>query len=279
MFEKGNIYIRKELHDTYGGNRQGGISNCANFPFIFVFTGKAGKSHGYEDGWSDDGYFYYTGEGQHGDMTFTKGNKALLEHEENEKTLYLFENLLKGKWKFIDQLRLVDYFIFNTPDTTGAQRKGIKFKFISVSDSPATMNGSLLKPENINIPNKTERTGLITSRVGQGYFRKQLIDKWDNKCAVTSCSISKILIASHIVPWKEATDHERLDVDNGILLSPTLDALFDKHLISFDDDGSIIIAPTLSNEEILILGIKKTMKIKVSKGMKKYLQRHRSKIN
>jgi len=76
MFEKGNLYIRRELHDKYGGNRQGGISNCAKYPFIFVFTGKAGKYHGYEDGWSEDGYFHYTGEGQKGDMTFTKGNKA-----------------------------------------------------------------------------------------------------------------------------------------------------------------------------------------------------------
>ena len=57
----------------------------------------------------------------------------------------------------------------------------------------------------------------------------------------TNCSILKILIASHIVPWKEASDNERLDVENGILLSPTIDALFDKHLISFNDDGSIII--------------------------------------
>jgi len=279
MFEKGNIYIRRELHDQYGGNRQGGISNCANHPFIFVFTAKAGKSHGYEDGWSEDGYFHYTGEGQKGDMTFTKGNKAILNHEENEKKLYLFENQTKGQWKFIDELKLVDYDMFYTPDTNGKQRKGIKFKFMSISGKPASIDETAtVQTKNINRPEITERIGLVTSRVGQGYFRKQLIDKWNTKCAVTGCSISKILIASHIVPWSESTDHERLDVDNGILLSPTIDALFDKHLISFKNDGSIIIGLSVSNKQVDILGISKDMHIEVSEGMKKYLERHRKNL-
>jgi 5-methylcytosine-specific restriction protein A len=278
MFEKGKLYIRRELHDNYGGNRQGGISNCAKHPFIFVFTGKAGKSHGYEDGWSDDGYFLYTGEGQNGDMTFTKGNKALLNHEKNDKKLYLFENQSKGQWKFIDELRLVDYDIFVTPDTNGKQRKGIKFKFISISGSPASIKHITTKGKNINTPGVTERVGLVTSRVGQGFFRKQLIDKWNSKCAVTACSILEILIASHIVPWSKATDHERLDVDNGILLSPTIDALFDKHLISFNDDGSIIIGASIHKEEIDVLGVSDDMCIEVSQGMKKYLAKHREEL-
>ncbi len=48
-----------------------------------------------------------------------------------------------------------------------------------------------------------------------------------------------ILIASHIVPWSKASDQERLDVNNGLLLSPTYDALFDKHLVTFDNNGKI----------------------------------------
>jgi len=277
MFKKGDIYIRRELHDKYGGNRQGGISNCAKFPFIFIFTGKAGKAHGYEDGWSKEGYFHYTGEGQKGDMTFTKGNKALLKHQENGKEIYLFEFKSKGNWKFIDKLKLVDYDIFETPDTEGTNRKGILFKFLSTSGNPANLDETIsIEPKNINVPNTTERSGLITSRVGQGYFRKQLIDKWEGKCAVSGCTITEILIASHIVPWSEANDIERLDVDNGILLSPSLDALFDKHLISFEDDGSIMIPPSISEEKGL-LGISDNMDLKVSKGMKKYIARHRKK--
>ena len=276
MFVKGKIYIRRDLHNKYGGNRQGGISNCKNHPFIFVFTGKAGKSHGYEDGWSEDGYFLYTGEGQNGDMAFSKGNKALLNHEENEKKLYLFENQSKGKWKFIDELKLVDYNMFDTPDTTGKQRKGIQFKFISITGNPESIEDIKVQTKNINIPEITERVGLVTSRVGQGYFRKQLIDKWNGKCAVTGVSIQGILIASHIVPWSEATDTERLDVENGILLSPNIDALFDKHLISFEDNGSMIIGPLISKEESYLLGLTEEMHLKeVSHQMKKYLSKHR----
>ena len=82
------------------------------------------------------------------------------------------------------------------------------------------------------------------------------------------------MIASHIVPWRSSNDKERLDKDNGILLSPLYDALFDKHLISFQDDGKIIISQGIIDKELLLL-IEKNSKIDVSEGMKKYLRKHR----
>jgi len=119
---------------------------------------------------------------------------------------------------------------------------------------------------------------LVTSRVGQGYFRQQVLQRWDGKCAVTGSDVLSILIASHIIPWSEASDEERLDVDNGILLSPLYDALFDKHLISFDDDGNILFSPTMSDDHIGQLGISINAKISVKRGMLKYLARHREKL-
>jgi hypothetical protein len=127
-------------------------------------------------------------------------------------------------------------------------------------------------------PNETERTGLVTSRVGQGYYRQQILEKWGNVCAVTGCDLTQILISSHIVPWSESTDEERLDPENGILLSPTLDALFDKHLISFSDDGSILISKKIEDGVLASLNVNKEMRIRVSDGMKKYLERHREKF-
>jgi hypothetical protein len=124
-------------------------------------------------------------------------------------------------------------------------------------------------------PNSTERRGLITSRVGQGYYRQQIREKWNYECPVTGCKILDILIASHIVPWSESNDFERLDVENGILLSPDIDALFDKHLISFSNSGNIIFSDIVTNEEIDNLGINKNIIINTSNGMKKYLKRHR----
>ncbi len=126
-------------------------------------------------------------------------------------------------------------------------------------------------------PNETERRGLITSRVGQGYFRQQVIQKWNGKYAVIGSELLSILIASHIIPWSEASDDERLDVDNGILLSPVYDALFDKHLISFDGEGNILFSSTMTNNRKYELGLLEHAKISVNEYMQKYLARHKEK--
>lgn len=125
-------------------------------------------------------------------------------------------------------------------------------------------------------PNFTERKGLVTSRVGQGFYRQEILKKWSNACAVTGVEIKEILIASHILPWSQSTDEERLDIDNGILLSPNLDALFDKHLISFTDTGEILINSKITDDKHVYLGLNKAMKLcHVNPAMKKYLEKHR----
>ena len=95
---------------------------------------------------------------------------------------------------------------------------------------------------------------------------------------MTKCSIGPILISSHIVPWSESNDDERLDVDNGILLSPNVDALFDKYLISFDDDGKLLVSDKLDHVNLNTLSLNKDISIPVTEGMKKYLERHRKKF-
>lgn len=128
-------------------------------------------------------------------------------------------------------------------------------------------------------PNETERNGLVTSRVGQGYYRQQIIEKWNGICPITNCDIKEILISSHIIPWSECNYEERLDVDNGILLSPNVDSLFDKHLISFSDNGEMLISKKISNHHIEQLGINGDIKLDVTDGMKKYLEKHRQVFN
>jgi 5-methylcytosine-specific restriction enzyme A len=131
---------------------------------------------------------------------------------------------------------------------------------------------------NYTKPDKTERSGLITSRVGQGYYRQQVLEKWNGVCAVTGCRIRKILIASHIVPWSESNDHERLDPNNGILLSPDIDALFDRNLISFNEDGTLIRSSAVSAGDLDTLGIPKDATVRIDAGMEKYLKRHRAQL-
>ena len=128
-------------------------------------------------------------------------------------------------------------------------------------------------------PNYTERRGLVTSRVGQGWYRQEILKKWGDKCSITGCSLTEILISSHIKGWSECNEDERLDIDNGILLSPHIDSLFDKHLISFEDDGSIIISDKVSKEDLEILGVSNSIRLKVDDGMKKYLKHHRNRFS
>jgi hypothetical protein len=127
-------------------------------------------------------------------------------------------------------------------------------------------------------PNYTERKGLVTSRVGQGYYRQEILKKWEGKCSLTNCQISEILISSHIKSWRDSNDAERLDPDNGILFSPSVDSLFDKHLISFEDDGSMVLSSKINETDLNALGLNSSMKIKVTQGMKKFLSYHRSKL-
>jgi hypothetical protein len=127
-------------------------------------------------------------------------------------------------------------------------------------------------------PNYTERRGLVTSRVGQGWYRQEILKKWGNECSITGCSLTEILISSHIKGWSECEDSERLDPNNGILLSPNVDSLFDKHLISFNDNGSMIMSDRISENELQILGLNSTMVIDVSEEMKPYLNFHRSRL-
>lgn len=96
----------------------------------------------------------------------------------------------------------------------------------------------------ISIP-ETQRLQLAKARVGQGYFRKQVI-LLDGSCRVTGVTDTRLLIASHIKPWREASNAERLSGNNGMLLSPHVDVLFDEQLITFEDDGRMRVHPSLS---------------------------------
>jgi hypothetical protein len=283
-FIPNQLYKRSLIHDEYGGNRQGGISPSAKVPYIFIFSGKSGAQYGYRDGWDNHNIFSYTGEGQEGDMQFIKGNLALKEHLNRGKRVFLFEIEGGGLVKFISEMEFYDADYFETPDINGTNRIGIKFflKRIGVS-IPVNPDQFTLLPLNqdpykileLNLPTVTERSGLVTSRVGQGAYRKRIIHRWEYKCAVTNFNKLDILIASHIVPWSKATDHERLDVNNGLLLSPTYDALFDKHLITFDNKGKIQLSDKIENSAYQKIGVTGKEQITdLSMYNVQYLDRH-----
>lgn len=126
----------------------------------------------------------------------------------------------------------------------------------------------------------TEVERLVRQRVGQNKFRDAMLDYWGGACAVTGVAIPEVLRASHAKPWAEcASDAERLDVFNGFLLSANLDALFDRFLISFDEQGELVIAPALAGQNLLPLGIAPGMKLRwVNSLHQPYLALHRARL-
>jgi predicted restriction endonuclease len=98
------------------------------------------------------------------------------------------------------------------------------------------------------LPRKTEAERLTVQRIGQDIFRDRLLTEWGGRCPVTGIIDLALLRASHIILWAEcATDAERLDPQNGLLLSALWDAAFDQHLVSFDDDGRPLYSAALSS--------------------------------
>jgi predicted restriction endonuclease len=131
----------------------------------------------------------------------------------------------------------------------------------------------------IKVLPKTEAEAVRLCRIGQGPFRDSLLALWYNKCSVTGCKATRVLRASHLKPWVDSTNKERLDPYNGLLLIPNLDAALDVGLIMFEDDGRIRFSPQLSSEDADNLGIVPTMKIStIHKRHLKYLQYHRQKV-
>ena len=122
---------------------------------------------------------------------------------------------------------------------------------------------------------ETEKNRLVKTRIGQGDFRARLIEYWQG-CAVTAYQDASLLVASHIKPWRVATNSEKLDKFNGLLLLPTLDKAFDSGFISFRESGEILLSPQLSQPELL--GIKTEMKIQLNASHLPYMEYHRNEV-
>lgn len=111
----------------------------------------------------------------------------------------------------------------------------------------------------VNSVTSTEREATVLQRVGQELFRKGLLSLWQGRCALTGLAIPALLRASHAKPWRDATDEERLDVFNGLLLTAHLDAAFDAGLIGFSASGRLLISPRLNLDDVRLLGLERSL--------------------
>jgi hypothetical protein len=137
--------------------------------------------------------------------------------------------------------------------------------------------------EQISTNNKireTEKQSLIKARRGQGLFR-QNVSRIEHLCRVTRVDKQEHLIASHIKPWRESDNHERLFEGNGLLLTPTVDHLFDRGFISFEDKGDLLVSPVAHEESLNKMGIITNRVVNVgsfAEPQKRFLEFHRAKV-
>jgi len=124
-----------------------------------------------------------------------------------------------------------------------------------------------------------EKEQLVKARIGQGAYRLKLLEE-SSECIITRVNDERILMASHIKPWSVSNDTEKIDHNNGLVLTPTYDKLFDQGFISFENDGAILISPYISPLNVKKMNLAQGRKYTVppSDERKVYLAYHREHI-
>lgn len=122
---------------------------------------------------------------------------------------------------------------------------------------------------------ETEKSQLRRARVGQGIFRSRVLLR-EPECRVTGITVESLLRASHIKPWRHSTNSERLNGANGLMLAPHVDLLFDKHLISFSDEGALLVSGALDPNVIEKWHIRRPEKLRAfAQDQKVFIGLHR----
>jgi len=127
---------------------------------------------------------------------------------------------------------------------------------------------------------ETEKSALILARRGQGIF-KQRVQTVETRCRVTGVDRIEHLRASHCKPWRDSDNAERLDGENGLLLTPSIDHLFDRGFISFEADGTLIVSPVAHRRSLERMGVPVGERANVgafSAGQRRYLEFHRERV-
>lgn len=281
--EINEVLTNKQLCEVFLCSPQGGMRRSKRTNSLTLISDKTKL---YDDRLIDDVY-HYTGMGQTGDQKMSGQNLTLSESEKNGVEIHFFEVMKPKEYTYRGQVELAgNPYQSQQKDQDGRERlvwifplrlKNSNSKFTKMKSE--TNNQELQKEfEDIKQVEKlpileTEKERLIKSRIGQGAFKKLLI-KRECKCALCGVTDPRILIASHIKPWSISTNEERLDMNNGLLLCPNHDALFDKNIISFDVQGEIVISKTLDDPARIFMNVYDGMRIELAEKQVIYMENH-----
>lgn len=127
---------------------------------------------------------------------------------------------------------------------------------------------------------ETTRQAVVMARRGQGLF-KQNVQRIERECRVTKVDQVEHLRASHCKPWRDSNNTERLDGENGLLLTPDVDHLFDRGFIGFEGDGTVLVSPVAHRESIRKMGLEDALRANVggfTEAQKVFLTFHRESV-
>lgn len=178
-----------------------------------------------------------------------------------------------------EDLKRQERTVYTSKKSLSDFRAGLnKFLAFVNSDYHKRMEDSILTEikavENDNNIKATEKDSIVKSRIGQGIFRNELIEYWHG-CAISQCPFTWMLIASHIKPWRDADNQERLDTYNGLLLLPNYAKLFDLGYISFTQMGKIMYSRLLDKFDREAIGLTSDLHlVKLENQHLKYLKYH-----
>ncbi|WP_157983307.1 HNH endonuclease [Idiomarina seosinensis] len=264
-------YTRPQLTDIWGlGGPQAiarGVFTPANANIIILFVthDKRDDSTPYDDHILGD-VLYWEGEKGH------LNDKRIANAHVNADEVHLFyRDHHRDPFTYLGLLTLIQF----------KEKKDKPSEFQFLINEYALFDENELKEPGIDpqtFVSETKREIIINARLGQQHFRRQLIQRWQS-CSVTGIKKQDVLLASHIKPWRLSSNGEKLDAYNGLLLTPALDLLFDKGIVTFRQNKKIVLSSQLASWEYQKMGIDSAMKLReLPIRTSNYLEYHRDVI-
>jgi hypothetical protein len=269
----GAVLNNNQLTSIYLCAPQGGMRRSHRTNTLVLISDRTAL---YQDRVEGD-IFYYTGMGQVGDQTLTSQNKTLAESQENGISVHFFEVFKPREYTYQGEVVLADEpYTERQKDINGNMRNVLIFPLRLIHNDQELiqeierLESKLEEDETLE---GTEKERIVKTRIGQSKFKQKLLTQ-SKQCAICGVDDERFLIASHIKPWSQSNNEERLDVNNGLLLCPNHDSLFDKGFISFDEGGRLLIADDLSDTIRTFMNIDSKYRLKINENKRRYISWH-----
>lgn len=274
-FEKleiGSKYDRPFLAALWGYKGFQAISrgvvtpSATNYIILFVTKEKQHNLTQYKD-FIEQEFLHWEGEKGHG-----SDDRIVNSSNSNDQIYLFYRDLHHSAFVYYGEIFLEEHIIWVDRPSQFLFRIGEKRNRTDLLDDLE------LHEQEFKTLERTEQESIVKSRIGQGKYRDKLILFWGG-CSVTGLKNISLLRASHIKPWRDCSNYERLDPMNGLLLHPTLDHLFDSGLITFDENGAILISEQLTLEDAEILSVKRNNKLRETPDkLMQYMRYHREHV-